>query len=123
MKKENLIFFAAILLFLTSCATASFTQTGPQKFPEYEGVVEVFYEQPQDVEFVEIGIVSSKGGSIHDSADLIKALQKKAAKNGANAIILVSNKESQGFVASQYYTGSTVEKEMSAIAIRVTNRN
>ena len=120
MKKINFLFFGILIALISGCATASFTQTG-QTFPEYEGVVRVFSEPPEDVDYIEVGIVSSKGGTVHDAADLIKALQKKAAKNGANAIILASNKETQGFVASQYYTGSTTSKEMTAIAIRIRN--
>lgn len=87
MKKINLLFAGILLTIISGCATASFTQTG-QTFPEYNGVVKVFSESPKDISYTEVGIVSSKGGAVHDSADLIKALQKKAAKNGANAIIL-----------------------------------
>jgi hypothetical protein len=120
MKKINLLFIGIFIALISGCATASFTQTG-QTFSEYKGVVKVFSEPPENIEYIEVGIVSSKGGTVHNATDLIKALQKKAAKNGANAIILAANKETQGFVASEYYTGSTTAKEMTAIAIRIKN--
>ena len=116
MKKSYLMLVVAILI--SGCATASFTQTG-QTFAKYEGPVRVLTEVPENTEYVEIGIVSSKGGSIHNDVDLIKALQKKAAKNGANAILLATNRETQGFVASQYYSGTTSSKEITAFAIRI----
>src|SRR5690554_1916265 len=71
----------SVILF-SGCASARFTQTGAH-FPAYDGIVRVFFEAPQDSEYEEIGIVSSKGVSIHGQADMIKAIQKKAAKHGA----------------------------------------
>ena len=120
MRGISLLFAVIFVALISGCATASFTQTG-QTFPEYEGVVRVFSEPPEDASYVEVGIVSSQGGNNHNSADLIEALQKKAAKNGANAIILVSSEETQGFVSSEYYSGSTTAKEMTAVAIRFEN--
>lgn len=109
-------------LLLAGCATASFTQTG-EEYPAYDGIVRVFFEKPEEVEYEKIGIVSSKGGSIHDQADMIKALQKEAAEHGANAIIVVSADEKQGAVLSsgQYgtFASTTTEKNMTAVAIRL----
>ena len=76
-----------VFAFITGCATAKFAQTG-QTYPPYDGPVKVLSAPPQGVKYVEIGIVSSAGGMIHQCADLIEALQKEAAKKGANAIIV-----------------------------------
>lgn len=121
MKKIKLTFFGLIIILFTGCATSSFTQTG-ETYPEYHGIVKVFAEAPQNLEYVQVGLVSSKGGNIHSTTDMIKALQKEAAEHGANAIILISNEETQGYVASQYYTGTTTAKEMTAIAIRILEK-
>ncbi len=123
MNKWSTILTGLVFILLVNCASASFTQTGQQKFPKYEGGVEVLAEVPSDLDYVQIGIITSKGGAIHGDADLIKAIQKKAAKKGANAIILISNRETQSFVSSQYYTGSTSQKEMTANAIHISGRN
>lgn len=76
----------------TSCVSARFTQAG-ETFTKYDGPVKVLTEAPEDSEYVVIGIDSLKRDYGND-ADFIKALQKEAAKNGANAIILSSNRES-----------------------------
>jgi hypothetical protein len=72
---------------ITGCATARFAQTG-QTYPPYDKPVKVFWAPPQEVKYVEIGIVSSAGGIIHQWAELIEALQNEAANKGANAIIV-----------------------------------
>jgi hypothetical protein len=83
----RLIFVFLIFAFVVGCATARFTQTG-QVYPPYDGTVKVYWAPPKDVKYVEIGIVSSTGGLIHQWAELIEALQMEAANKGANAIIL-----------------------------------
>jgi len=115
MKTLYLIFLGISIALITGCASASFTQTG-ETFAKYDGPVKVLTEAPEDSEYVEIGIVSLKRDYGND-ADFIKALQKEAAKNGANAIILSSNRE------SPYVIGSAVGsvQEMTAIAIRIRN--
>ena len=112
-----------VLAFITGCATAKFAQTG-QTYPPYEGPVKVLSVPPQGVNYVEIGIVSSAGGMIHQWADLIKALQKEAAKKGANAIIVGGAGESTHAMVTYNPTfglqgGTFPQKNMIAVAISI----
>ena len=112
-----------VVAFITGCATAKFAQTG-QTYPPYDDPVKVFWTPPQGVKYVEIGIVSSAGGIIHQWAELIEALQKEAAMKGANAIIVGGPDDSTH--AMMIYNsnfglpGATFpQKNMIAIAIRI----
>ena len=112
-----------VFVFIMGCATAKFAQTG-QTYPPYDGPVKVFSAPPQDVKYVEIGIVSSAGGMIHQWVDLIKALQKKAAQQGANAIIVGGADESTHSMVTYNPTfglqgGTFPQKNMMAVAIRI----
>jgi len=112
-----------VFAFITGCATAKFAQTG-QTYPPYSGPVKVLYAPPQGVKYVEIGIVSSAGGMIHQPADLIEALQKEAAKQGANAIIFGGATESTQTMVTYNQTyglmgGTFPQKNMLAVAIRI----
>lgn len=122
MKKYNLFLIAIAGLLISSCVSASFTQTG-QSFPEYYGTVTVMTEPPENAEYSEIGIVSAKGGSAHNQAQIIEALQKRAAQNGANAIVLIGREDENVsmFGADGYgaFGSSTTFREMTAVAIRV----
>lgn len=109
---------------LLSCATSKFTPTGPT-FPPNTGFVKVFWgAPPEDAEYDEIGLISSSGGMIHEWTDLIAAMQKKAAKKGANAIIVSAPKENTISTASYnqqmgFYAMSGTTKTMMAVAIHV----
>ena len=112
-----------VIAFINGCATAKFAQTG-QTYPPYDDPVKVFWAPPQGVKYVEIGIVSSAGGLIHQWAELIEALQKEAAMKGANAIIVGGPDDSTH--AMMIYNsnfglpGATFpQKNMIAIAIRI----
>ena len=112
-----------VFAFMTGCATAKFAQTG-QTYPPYEGPVKVLSAPPQEVKYVEIGIVSSAGGMIHQWADLIEALQKAAAKRGANAIIHGGVNEFTHAMVTYNPTfglqgGTFPQKNMTAVAIRI----
>jgi len=112
-----------VLAFITGCATAKFAQTG-QTYPPYDGPVKVLSAPPQGGKYVEIGIVSSAGGMIHQWADLIVALQKKAAQKGANAIIVGGAGESTHSMVTYNPTfglqgGTFPQKNMITVAIRI----
>lgn len=122
MKKLNILFLGFSLVLISSCATASFTQTG-EKFPRYEGPVKIFAKTPKDVVYVEVGRVSSKHGIFRNDVRLIKALQKKAAKKGANAIVLIPNRPTQQVSLPGegygFYSRVQTNNAMNAIAIHI----
>jgi hypothetical protein len=113
------LFFA----FVVGCAAAKFAQTG-QTYPPYDEPVKVYWAPPKEVKYVEIGIVSSAGGIIHQWADLIEAMQKEAAKKGANGII-VGGPDDSTHTMMIYNSnfglpgGTFPQKNMIAIAIRI----
>jgi len=83
---------------------------------------------PDSVRYREIGIVSSRSGSLygqplHDWSDLIEAMQKKSAKFGANALIITrSDKDLQGYMSSNLYgtyAGLGSQKGLTGYAIRI----
>lgn len=126
MKKLNVLFLVFSLALFSNCATASFTKVG-DTFPKYEGPVEILADYPKDVHYVGIGVVSSQYGVFPNDADLIKVLRKKAAKHGANAIIIVSNRpvrqDSRPSGPYGFYAGIAASNDMTAIAIRIKDRN
>ena len=122
MRKSLLLTFLVFLLF--GCATSDFTQTG-QTYPKYKGPVKIYFDVP-NADFEQIGIVSSQGGNIHERTDLLEAMQEEAAKHGANAIVILSEKTRSSFSLSSNefgtYAGTSAQKSSSAVAVRVRSR-
>lgn len=112
--------------FISACATSKFVITGTTYKP-HTGVVKVLFSSPEDVKYEEIGLVSSTGGIVHEWTHLIEAMQKEAAKHGANAIIIVREERPEmggGITYSEQLgllVGSegTEYKSMMAVAIRI----
>ncbi len=102
---------AVAILLVQGCATSKFVVTG-NTYPPYNGPIKVFLSPPEDIEYEEIGIVSSSSSvilPIHEWTHLIEVMQKKAASKGANAIIIIKEERAVG----------TGEKNLMAIAIRI----
>jgi OOP family OmpA-OmpF porin len=76
---------------LYGCTTAKFITIGTT-YPPYNGDVKILDTPLEGVNYEVIGIVSVDG-PLDTQFDLIKLMQKVAAQNGANAIIMCSNKE------------------------------
>jgi hypothetical protein len=111
-----------LVIFFTGCVSTSFTRTG-EEYPAFVGVVQVFFEVPEAVEYAQVGILSAKGYSQHDLTDIIAALQKAAAKKGANAVVIIGSDRSRGAVLSsgEYgtFASTTDNKTVTAMAIRI----
>lgn len=125
MRKHNVLFIGFSLVLISGCATATFTQTG-KTYPKYKGPVMVFGDNPEGVVYIEIGRISSRHGIFRDNTSLLKAIQKKAAKKGANAIVLVSNipttqRASLPDEGYGFYSGLQTNQNMTAVAIRIIN--
>lgn len=120
---KPLILISLLLTAITACALGKFVRTGPT-YSSYEGPVKVLFEPPKGVKYEEIGLVSSYGGMIHQWTDLIEAMQKEAAKYGANAIIIGSSSETKNSMVtynSQFglQGGTYPRKDVIGVAIRV----
>lgn len=103
------------LLLLAACATADFTpsETG-QGFPAWTGDVVVLDHMPLRG-FQRVGVVTAKGGLVHGTDELTRALKERAAEEGANAIVIVQERQfhSANVLALQPVV------DMSAVAIRL----
>ena len=92
MKHAGLIIIAIIVISaLSGCTTARFLKTGTT-YPPYNGDVEILDTPLEGVSYEVIGIVSVDG-PLDTRHDLIKLMQKVAAQNGADAIIMCSDKD------------------------------
>lgn len=110
---------------LMNCASSNFTTTNDTKYPEFKGAVKVFFNEVEDLEYIQVGIISAEGTLFGDDVEMIKTLQKKAAKNGANAIIIMSafsgtkiktQEKGEGIL----FSGND-ERKMLAVAIRINS--
>lgn len=120
MKKIPLLFLPIVLL---SCASSNFTATNDIKYPEYKGAVKVYFNEPEDIQYDQVGIIAAEGALFSDDVDVIKSLQKKAAKEGANAIIIISAFSGTKVKTSEndegVYVSTVDERKMLAMAIRI----
>jgi OOP family OmpA-OmpF porin len=76
-----------VILALYGCATANFFKNGSTTYPPNNGDVKILDMPLEGVNYEVIGIVSVDG-PLDTQYDLIKLMQKVAAQNGANAIII-----------------------------------
>ena len=123
---KKIILFLLLPMVLLACRgpRCYIAMTGPQ-YPPYEGHVKIFYEKPTDVEYEEIGVVSAQGWSHkHVAAQFFRTMQEKAAKQGANGLIMSASAKEQDvwrFGAHFGHGGGGKFKiiELTAIAIRM----
>lgn len=102
-----------LVALLCACATTEFNPTpGAPQYPPHLGEVTVLNELPQSGSYDSLGIVVVHGVDVTDEEDLIEALQKEAAKRGANAIAL------QGEVKTRIQRRGN-EKVLAAYALRL----
>lgn len=119
------LFSILLLTFvLTSCVSTGFTRTGPS-YPSYQGTVQIFYEVPDDITFERIGIVTAEESGAAKMSKVLSKMQEEAAKHGANAIIIRSeSSSSKGAVSGGdygVYGSTTVQNQVTSIAIRITD--
>jgi hypothetical protein len=81
----------SIMLIAGESIAASFILTG-YRYPRYEGPVRLLTVFPDSGTYREIGITSEK--SSEDYSSLLIGMQVQATRYGANALVIVSNKDS-----------------------------
>lgn len=104
---------AAILaLSLGGCASADFVPAGNAHYQAWGDLVQVF-DRPPPVNYIRIGMLTVHGGWSDSEAGMIETLKSAAARQGANAIVLVGGRQMVGrsMLAMPEY-------DMSAVAIR-----
>jgi uncharacterized protein YbjQ (UPF0145 family) len=122
----NRILLLSVLLITMGCASSNFTSTSDLKYPEYKGAVKVFFNEPKEIKYDEIGIVAAEGALFSDDVEVIKSLQNKAAKEGANAIIIIFQFSGKTIKTEEkdngVYISSDNERKMLAVAIRIKDK-
>jgi hypothetical protein len=101
----------ASLTFLAACVTVDFTPS-----PAWTGDVQVLDRMP-DHGYQRVGMVVAKSHiAPTDTTELTRALQERAAEQGANAIVIVEDFEF-------HYAFFSMEPlvDMKAVAIRIDN--
>lgn len=92
MKQVVLAMITVIaMLTLHGCTTAHFMKAGSATYPPYNGDVKILDVPLEGVTYELIGIVSVNGPWDTRYDQLIKLMQKEAAQNGADAIMMCSN--------------------------------
>jgi hypothetical protein len=122
--KKLLIVLLALSVSIACAPLVKFAPTG-KTYPPYTGPVQIYETIPENLNYVEIGWVTSEGDWNHAWGDLLKRLQQKAADNGANAILLVTSNydRSDGVIVG--YFGNvrrSGERSIIAKAIRVLDQ-
>ena len=104
---------AAILgLVLAGCTGTDFTSTSNARYQAWGDLVQVF-DKPPPIYYVRLGMVTVHGGWSDTETEMIETLKSAAAKQGANAIVLMGQPQLMGhnlLVMPQY--------DLTAMAIR-----
>ena len=119
MKKGyGILFLIIICLIFLGCAKVKFTPTG-KTYPPYHGTVKIFKEAPAGIKFEEIGWVSAEGDFNHPWAELLQMMQKEAATQGANAIIIEEKFSTKIHAEVNVGRGLDADRSITAIAVRI----
>jgi len=119
MKKEfGLIYLIIICLIFFGCAKVKFTPTG-KTYPPYQGPVKIYSEPPISIKYEEIGWVSAEGDFNHPWAELLQMMQKQAASQGANALIIQEKFTTKVDADVNVGRGLQDDRSVTAIAVRI----
>ena len=87
-------------------------------YPPWDGEVVIYFTEP-DGAYETLEVVSTKGSSGEPFSYLISDLQEKAAKIGANAIIVRSPLETKKEGVAEKGENTKTETHLQATAIRI----
>jgi len=104
---------AAILaLFLAGCGSTDLVPTGNTHYPPWGGLVQVL-DKPPAVNYIRLGMLTAHGGWADTETAMIETLKSAAAKVGANAVVLLGDRQLEG--RNMLFMP---EYDMTAMAIR-----
>lgn len=107
----------AVLLVAVAAGCASPAKFQPassgQSFPPYEGEVRVLQNLPPSDQYTRVGVVTIEGVLLTKEEDMVRLLKEKAAKEGADAVVMQS-----ALKVIKNSDGSTT-KRLAAWAIRL----
>lgn len=122
MKKAFAVLIPALLLF--GCITTSVTPLSGRSYPPVNESEVVIYLQEDDIprSFEKIAVIYARGDySLTDEAHMIKKVRRKAAKLGANGVLLHEIKEpSTGAKVAKAILHTEANRKGEMIAIYVT---
>ena len=95
-----------------------FTPTG-KTYPPYQGPVKIYKEPPTGIRFEEIGWVTADGDFNHPWAELLQMMQKEAAAQGANALIIEEKFTTKIDAEVNVGRGIDDDRSITAIAVRI----
>jgi len=81
-----------VMAALCACTTTYFMATGPTTYPPYDGEVQILDVPLEGVDYEVIGLVSVDRPWETEYGYLVRLLQEEAARNGAHAIIMCSDR-------------------------------
>lgn len=87
--------------------------SGAEKFPPYEGEVRVLQHLPSPGQFERVGIVTVEGVQLTAEEAMMDAARKKAAQNGANAVVM------QGPIQVTKDSAGGIKQTLAVWAIRL----
>jgi hypothetical protein len=104
-----------LVMVVSACTSpAKFTPaSGSEKFPPYKGDVRVLENLPSSDQFRRVGVVVAEGVQLTSDADMVAAVKKEAAANGADAVVM------QAPIKETTDSGGGVHRTLAAWAIRL----
>lgn len=116
----NITLFCIVLPFLFACATGSSIITGKKRPPIPSSEVNIYLDPPEEFETIGIVEVSSEVGFSRQKAQdrAMEGLKSRAAKVGANGVLL-TNSQSQsvgttGYYSNGFYVGGGTSNKLLA---------
>ena len=119
MKKGYAVLVLILLgLIFYGCAKVKFAPTG-KTYPPHNGPVKIYKSPPSDLKYEEIGWVTADGDFNHPWAELLQMMQKEAASQGANALIIEEKFTTKMDADVNIGDRRDEDRSITAIAVRI----
>ena len=118
---------AVVAIALAGCITTSVTPLSGKTYPPLHADEVTIYLREADIpsEYEKVAIIYAKGDyATTDEAQMLKAVRKKAAKLGANGVLLEEVTEpSTGAKVANHFLGTGANRKGELVAIYVKRPN
>lgn len=90
--RSLMVLLAMLIALFTGCTSPAKFQpaTGSEQFPPYEGRVKLLENLPSSDQYERVGVVTVEGVLLTKESDMVAAVKKEAAANGADAVVMQS---------------------------------
>jgi hypothetical protein len=111
----SMLLMVVVIAGISSCTSPATFQPASRsvEFPPYEGDVRVLENLPPSSQYKRVGVVFVEGVLLTKDASMVASVKKKAAANGADAVVMQSK-----IKVIKNSDGSTTKK-LAAWAIRL----